>query len=254
MGVWNRISDLREDPTHKTPESYYGWLAKIGLNPQIVGSSDSQDLTANDNQLRWIRKYFTAADTHYQNVEWLQAYPDLYNRNPFLSSFDGPGMMTPWSYYGETPHAPGLLRDVQHAPIMKELQDYTHDDNLMAILDPDGEVGPFPYFKWASTVRCSDAISSAIFSKFGIFRYRTFRNGTSANPMRSQVGMTSRWPIGVRLRLGRSRVARSPRRMARHARRRHRWPSPRLAKPRLQRRRLDSPQLSRRPDALHTAR
>ncbi len=148
MGVWNRISDMREDPTHKTPESYYGWLAKIGLNPQLVGATDSQDLTANDNLLRWIRKYFSAADTHYQNVEWLQAYPDLYNRNPFLSSFDGPGMMTPWSYYGETPHAPGLLRDVQHAPIMKELRDYTHDDNLMAILDPDGEVGPFPYFKW----------------------------------------------------------------------------------------------------------
>jgi hypothetical protein len=148
LGVWNRISDLREDPTHKTPESYYGWLAQIGVNPQLVDASTSQDLTANDNLLRWIRKYFAAAGTRYQNVEWLQAYPDLYNRNPFLSSFDGPGMMTPWSYYGEVPHAPGLLRDVQHAPILKELSDYTRDDGLMAILDADGEIGPFPYFKW----------------------------------------------------------------------------------------------------------
>jgi hypothetical protein len=149
MGVWNRIPDLREDPTHKTPESFYDWLGKIGLNPQLVGATDSQDLTANDNQLRWIRKYFAAGGVHYQNVEWLQAYPDLYNRNPFLSSFDGPGMMATWSYYGETPHAPGLLRDVQHAPVMKELKDYTRDEGLMAILDPDGEIGPFPYFKWS---------------------------------------------------------------------------------------------------------
>jgi hypothetical protein len=148
LGVWNRISDLREDPTHKTPESYYGWLAQIGVNPQLVDATTSQDLTANDNLLRWIRKYFTAAGTRYQNVEWLQALPDLYNRNPFLSSFDGPGMMTPWSYYGEVPHAPGLLRDVQHEPILQELRDYTRDDGLMAILDADGEIGPFPYFKW----------------------------------------------------------------------------------------------------------
>lgn len=148
LGVWNRISDLREDPTHKTPASFYGWLAQIGVNPQIVGASTSQDLTTNDNLLRWIRKYFAAEGTRYQNVEWLQAYPDLYNRNPFLSSFDGPGTMAPWSYYGEVPHAPGLLRDVQHAPILEELGDYTHDNNLMAILDADGEVGPFPYFKW----------------------------------------------------------------------------------------------------------
>ena len=148
IGVWNRVYDLLEDPTHKTPESYYGWMAQIGLNPQLVEASTSSDLSANDNLLRWIRKYFTAAGTRYQNVEWLQAYPELYNRNPFLSSFDGPGMMTPWSYYGEVPHAPGLLRDVQHAPILKELRDYTKDDGLMAILDADGEVGPFPCFKW----------------------------------------------------------------------------------------------------------
>jgi hypothetical protein len=148
LGVWNRFDDVSGDPTHKTPESYYGWLAQIGVNPQLVNASTSQDLTANDNLLSMMRKYFTAAGTKYQNVEWLQAYPELYNRNPFLSSFDGPGMMTPWSYYGETPHAPGLLRDVQHAPILKELRDYTHDDGLMAIVDADGEVGPFPYFKW----------------------------------------------------------------------------------------------------------
>ena len=146
LGVWNRVPDLLEDPTHKTPASFYGWMAEVGLNPQLVDASDSQDLTANDTLLRWIRKYFAAAGVHYQNVEWLQAYPELYNRNPYLSSFDGPGIMTPWSYYGETPHAPGLLRDVQHAPIMKQLQDYTHDSGLMAILDPDGEIGPFPTF------------------------------------------------------------------------------------------------------------
>jgi hypothetical protein len=148
MGVWNRFSDVLGDPTHKTPESYYGWLAQIGLNPQLVDATNSDDLTVNDNLLRMLRKYFKAAGTKYQNVEWLQAVPDLYNRNPFLSSFDGPGTMTKWDYYGETPHAPGLLRDVQHAPILQELRDYTRDDNLMAILDADGEVGPFPYFKW----------------------------------------------------------------------------------------------------------
>jgi hypothetical protein len=148
IGVWNRLDDVLGDPTHKTPASFYGWLAQIGLNPQLVNASTSSDLTANDNLLRWMRKYFTAAGTHYQNVEWLQAYPELYNRNPFLSVFDGPGTMTHWDYYGEVPHAPGLLRDVQHAPILKELRDYTRDDGLMAILDADGEVGPFPYFKW----------------------------------------------------------------------------------------------------------
>ena len=148
LGVWNRLYNVLEDPTHKTPESYYGWLAKIGVNPQLVDASHSDDLTANDNLLRWMRKYFTAAGTHYQNVEWLQTLPDLYNRNPFLSSFDGPGTMAPWDYYGEVPHAPGLLRDVQHAPILKELKDYTKDDGLMAVVDADGEVGPFRYFYW----------------------------------------------------------------------------------------------------------
>jgi hypothetical protein len=148
LGVWNRLSDLREDPTHKTVDSFYTWMGKIGLNPQLCGITESADLSANDNQLRWLRKYLAAEGVHYQNVEWLQAFPDLYNRNPFLSTFDGPGMMSQWSYYGEVPHAPGLLRDVQHAPILKELQDYTKDDGLMAILDPDGEIGPFQFFYW----------------------------------------------------------------------------------------------------------
>ena len=148
MGVWDRFNEILADPTHKTPESYYTYLAQIGLNPQEVNSTVSDDLTANDNLLRLQRKYFTADGTKYQNVEWLQAFPDLYNRNPFLSSFDGPGMMTRWDYYGEVPHAPGLLRDVQHAPLLQEMRDFTRDPGLMAILDPDGEVGPFPYFKW----------------------------------------------------------------------------------------------------------
>lgn len=148
MGMWYRPSDIFADPDNKTPETFFPWFAKVGLNPQIVDGLSSRDLVSNDNVLRWLRKYLTAGNVRYQSVEWLQAGPDLYNRNPFLSSFDSPSMVTRWSYYGEVPHAPNLLRDVQHEAVLKGLEGYGGDPNLMALVGNDGEIGPFDNFFW----------------------------------------------------------------------------------------------------------
>jgi len=148
MGVWHRPADIIFDPDNKTPETYFPWLSKVGLNPQIVDGLSSRDLVSNDNVLRWLRKYLTADKVRYQAVEWLQAGPDLYNRNPFLSSFDSPSVVTKWSYYGEVPHAPNLLRDVQHEAVLKGVEGYIGDENLMALVGNDGEIGPFDNFFW----------------------------------------------------------------------------------------------------------
>ncbi|MFZ2654588.1 MAG: LamG-like jellyroll fold domain-containing protein [Victivallales bacterium] len=141
FGAWQRISDIQADPDYKTPDAFYGWMGKAGINSQIVDAAFCYEGAVNDNLLTWLRSYYRKYGVKFQVVDWLQTNDDLYNRNPFLSSFPGGGVTPDWSYYGEVPHAPGPLKDVQNADAIKLLKGYADDERLMAVLDPDGEVG-----------------------------------------------------------------------------------------------------------------
>ncbi|HEY3416855.1 MAG TPA: hypothetical protein VGM23_08230, partial [Armatimonadota bacterium] len=146
IGVWGRTTDIPADPLYKDPTSYYGWMGKVGLNAQTVSATNAYDLTTNDNMLRWARQYWQQAGVKFQVVEWLNNSFDLYNRNPYLSVFSGSGLTSWAQYYGEAPHAPGVLREVQNASALANIAAYDQDPNLMAILDPNGEIGPFAGF------------------------------------------------------------------------------------------------------------
>ena len=58
FGAWGRVQDITADPDYTTAETYFAWMGKIGLNSQIVGSTDSLDLATSDNLLTWQRRYF----------------------------------------------------------------------------------------------------------------------------------------------------------------------------------------------------
>ncbi|MDD5198226.1 MAG: beta-galactosidase trimerization domain-containing protein [Terrimicrobiaceae bacterium] len=139
FGTWQGTGDFAADPEYNTPDLFYSWMGKIGLNAQM-NVVRCFDMTINDNDLTWARAFFKRYGVKFQNVEWLETCPDLYNRNPFLSTFPGSGIMYESTYYGEVPHAPGLLKDAQNVTATNLLKSIDKDDNLMAILDPDGEV------------------------------------------------------------------------------------------------------------------
>ncbi len=141
FGTWQRVADIAADPDYKTPASFYEWMGRIGLNCQIVSAALCYDGTVNDNLLTWLRSYYRKCGVKFQVAEWLETSDDLYNRNPFLSSFPGGGVTPQWSYYGEVPHAPGPLKDVQNADAVSLLKQYVDDERLMAVLDSNGEVG-----------------------------------------------------------------------------------------------------------------
>ncbi|MHB9024087.1 MAG: LamG domain-containing protein [Armatimonadota bacterium] len=148
LGVWQAFADYAQDDRRPDPDSFYQWMSEIGLNPQINLGTTSFDMTVNDSQLSWLRHYFAKYGNNYQRVEWLLHAPDLYNRNPFLAKSINPHVAARWSYYGEVREGQGLLRDVQTANYLAGLKRTLGDPNQMAILDPDGEIGPFDVSYW----------------------------------------------------------------------------------------------------------
>ena len=151
LGVWQFISDYEQDDQRKTPDSFYEWMGKIGLNPQINMGNVGVDLASSDNPFTWLRHYFAKYGVKFQHVQWLEHDADLYNRNPYLSVALNPHVMLRSSYYGELRDAPGLLRDVQNATFLNTLKRLDDDPNQMAILDPNGEIGPFDFVFWGAS-------------------------------------------------------------------------------------------------------
>lgn len=151
LGVWQGIGDFARDPKYKTPEEFYQWMGQIGLNPQINMGRYTVDGAVNDNVLAWLRAYFKEYGVKYQFVEWLINQPDLYNRNAFLGQTLNPHVTTRWDYYGEDRVGAGPLRDIQNATYAGLLKDTIGDPNQMAILDPDGEIGPFMDAYWGAS-------------------------------------------------------------------------------------------------------
>ncbi len=148
IGMWQAPGDFAQDSLRKDPDAFYKWMGEIGLNPQLNVGKPSIDLANNDNQTTWLRRYLTAYGVKYQRVEWLFHDVDLYNRNPFLTQTINPHAMTAWNYYGELRDASALLRSVQIATYLPGLRATLGDPNQMAILDPNGEIGPFENNFW----------------------------------------------------------------------------------------------------------
>ncbi|HEY3331065.1 MAG TPA: LamG-like jellyroll fold domain-containing protein [Capsulimonadaceae bacterium] len=151
LGVWQGIGDFAQNPTDNTVDSFYKWMSDVAINPQFNMGRYTIDGAVNDNVFAWQRSYYAKYGLKYQFVEWLINQPDLYNRNPFLSSTANPHVASRWSYYGETRLGTGALRDVQNATYAGILKNVDADQNMMAILDPDGEIGPFGVDYWGAS-------------------------------------------------------------------------------------------------------
>jgi hypothetical protein len=148
LGVWQAVGDFAYDSERKDLDSFYQWLGEIGLNPQMNMGTETYDLVSNDNVFTWLRAYFAKYHVKYQRVEWLLNQPDLYNRNPFLAKTINPHVASRWNYYGEVREGVNPLRDAQNASFLTALRRLADDPNQMAILDPDGEIGPFDVSYW----------------------------------------------------------------------------------------------------------
>ncbi|MFH1858594.1 MAG: LamG-like jellyroll fold domain-containing protein [Candidatus Omnitrophota bacterium] len=148
IGVWQRIGDAEQVKNHPGMADFTEWMGRIGLNAQVNIGSHAVDLAACDNQTTWWRRYLEKNHVKYQRVEWLIHHLDLYNRNPFLIHSINPHVGTAWSYYAERTMANSLLRNVQNANALTTLKPTLADENQMAILDPNGEVGPFYHDEW----------------------------------------------------------------------------------------------------------
>lgn len=151
LGVWQGIGDFSTDPTYHNPDEFYRWMGEVGLNPQINMHRYTIDGAVNDNSLTWLRSFFTRYSVKFQFVEWLINNPELYNRNPFLGQTINPHVATRWDYYGEDRLGNGPLRQIQNATYAGLLQNVDGDPNQMAVLDPDGEIGPFLNSCWGAS-------------------------------------------------------------------------------------------------------
>jgi hypothetical protein len=162
LGFWTKLRDFAEDSKRKDPDDFYKWAADIGINPQVFTQSITEDFAVNDAPFEYLRRYFTKDGVKYQRVEWLSNTLDIYNRNPFLAKTANPHVATRWIYYGEMHDEPGPLHDVQNANALTEFRRLAQDPNQMALLDPDGEVGPFDMSAWGA----SGPVSQRAFARF----------------------------------------------------------------------------------------
>ncbi len=113
LGCWNSFDDFERNEQHNTLDSFYEWMAKIGITAQLNTGYLTQDLATNDNILSLFRKYWTRHRVNYQRVEWLANQIDLFNRNPFLTTGPNPHVALRGDYYGERCLAGNPLRAVQ---------------------------------------------------------------------------------------------------------------------------------------------
>jgi hypothetical protein len=148
LGCWTSFGDVDRDEQHNTLDSFFEWMGKIGITAQLNTGYLTQDLTTNDNILSLFRKYWTRHGVNYQRVEWLANQIDLFNRNPFLTTGPNPHVALRGDYYGERCLAGNPLRTVQNATIRDVFLRTAGDANQMALLDPDGEIGPHDFLYW----------------------------------------------------------------------------------------------------------
>lgn len=148
LGMWQGIGDYAVDDRNPTLDGFYRWFGEHGLAVQINRGNSSLDLTVNSNQTDYLRAFFNRYEVRYQQIEWLVNQHDLYNRNPFLAAVPDPTIATRSHYYGERLLAGNPLRAVQNRNSWNWLKPTLGDDQQMALIDPDGEIGPFAFDRW----------------------------------------------------------------------------------------------------------
>ena len=148
LGCWNQINDFERDDFCNTLDTFYEWMGKLKVTAQLNTGYLTQDLVTNDNLLSLFRRYFARHGANYQRVEWLANQTDLYNRNPFFTTGPNPHVALRGDYYGERTLAANPLRMVQNATIGDVFRRTADDANQMALLDPDGEIGPYDELFW----------------------------------------------------------------------------------------------------------
>lgn len=148
LGSWHWINDAERDDVLNTPDSLYEWMGRLKITAQLNTGYLTQDLVTNDNLLSLFRKDAARHGVNYQRVEWLANQVDLYNRNPFFTTGPNPHVALRGDYYGERTLAANPLRIVQNATIRDVFRRTAGDTNQMALLDPDGEIGPYDELFW----------------------------------------------------------------------------------------------------------
>lgn len=148
LGMWQAIGDYAQDKVNPSLDAFYRWFGDQHLNVQINRGGTAVDLAVNGNQTDYLRAFFDRHGVRYQQVEWLANQPDLYNRNPFLAAVPNPAVATRSHYYGERFLAGNPLRAVQERNSWNWLRPTIGDERQQALLDPDGEIGPFLFDQW----------------------------------------------------------------------------------------------------------
>lgn len=148
LGCWNSLNDFERDAQDNTLDSFYEWMHKFGITAQLNTGYLTEDLATNDNLLSLFRDCWVRHGVRYQRVEWLANQIDLFNRNPFLTTGPNPHVALRGDYYGERCLAGNPLRAVQNATIADVFLRTAGDANQMALLDPNGEIGPHDFLYW----------------------------------------------------------------------------------------------------------
>jgi len=148
LGCWTQVNDAERGDFDSSLDKLFAWMGRVKVTAQLDSAYLTEDLVTNDNLLSLFRKQFAKHGVNYQRVEWLANQIDLYNRNPFFVTGRNPNVALRGDYYGERTLAGNPYRTVQNATIADLFRRIAGDANQMALLDPDGEIGPFNEMFW----------------------------------------------------------------------------------------------------------
>jgi hypothetical protein len=148
LGCWTQINEAERGDFANSLDDLFTWMGRMQLTAQLDTAYLTQDLVTNDNLLSMFRRQLARHGVNYQRVEWLANQVDLYNRNPFFVSGRNPSVAMRGDYYGERTLRGNPYRTVQNATIVDVFRRTAGDANQMALLDPDGEIGPFNEAYW----------------------------------------------------------------------------------------------------------
>ncbi|HEY3333203.1 MAG TPA: hypothetical protein VGK19_24425 [Capsulimonadaceae bacterium] len=150
FGLWFRPNDAESVKMFKDAagkpdaDAFYKWAGARGLVLQGANffslNDGATDPTGYSTSLPYMRKYRIP----YQFAAWLPVSYDLHNRNPKSTSNAAAGFTPIHSYYGDIPNVPSVLENAQNDTYLQALKQVAGDDSYMTVLEPHGEVGPFP--------------------------------------------------------------------------------------------------------------
>jgi hypothetical protein len=148
LGCWTKVNEAELGDFGNSPDSLFAWMGRLKVTAQLNTEYLTEDLATNDNLFSLFRRQFARHGVNYQRVEWLANQIDLYNRNPFFVTGPNPSVALRGDYYGERTLSGNPYRAVQNATIVDLFRRTAGDANQMALLDPDGEIGPLDEAYW----------------------------------------------------------------------------------------------------------